>query len=110
MTGLLGPDGLPLDRGVRVEVKDSAVTYTRGQEESYTADPRTLLMAMARRQRDGASHKAIIDEFDLTGDARSPFVLERALALGRAMLDEAIAAGEEPAETLNPIIVSDEDD
>ena len=106
--GLVGPDGKPLYP--RVEMRDQGLTYTTRPGESYQAKPQEILMAMARRQRDGASHKAIIAEFDLVGDATSPFVLERALAAGRALLDAAIARGEVPAETMIPVLVDDEDD
>ena len=108
MTDILyGPDGRPLTGGPRIEVRDAAVTYA-DKGESYTADAEQLLMAMARRKRDGASNEAIISEFDLKGDARSPYILNRALRIGMDMLDRAIAEGRAPAETLNPAFVDDD--
>jgi hypothetical protein len=107
---LLGPDGVPLGmERVRIERTDAGVTYSTGKE-AVTFDPKQLLMAMARRQRDGASHAAIIAEFELVGEARSPFVLERALAMGRQLLDAAIAKGDEPAETFGERLAVVEDD
>ena len=95
---LVGPEGKPLYP--RVELRDLAITYTQRPGEGFQANPEELLMAMARRQRDGSSHEAIIAEFDLSPKLGvTHAVLDRALALGREMLDEAIARGEVPAET-----------
>lgn len=98
MSVLYGPDGRPLTGGPEVTVRDAAVTYA-DEGESYTADAEQLLMAMARRKRDGASNRAIVSEFDLKGRATHNEVLNRALRVGMAMLDRAIAEGREPAET-----------
>jgi hypothetical protein len=110
MSGLVGPTGDPLgtERAV-LEKTDAGITYSNGREQ-VTLDPEQLLMAMARRQRDGASHRAIIAEFDLVGEARSPFVLERALKHGRHLLDHAILEGREPAETINYVPVEPDDE
>jgi hypothetical protein len=97
---IYGPDGQPVSGPglARIVKTDAGLTYTApGQQLSV--DPQKILMAMARRRRDGASHQAIIAEFDLIGEARSPFVLERALNVGEKLLNEAIARGEQPAET-----------
>ena len=108
-SGLVGPEGKPLYP--RVELKDQALTYTERPGESYQADPEEILMAMARRQRDGASYEAIMAEFDLSPKLGvTHAILERALAVGRQMLDEAIAAGEVPAETMVPTYIVGDDD
>ena len=107
LPSLVGPDGKPLYP--RLEERDQGITYTSRPGESYQADPNQILMAMARRQRDGASHKAIIAEFDLVGEATSPFVLERALAMGRQLLNAAIARGEVPAETKIMVLADDDE-
>lgn len=102
--GLIGPDGLPV-KGARVGIyDDDMLVYQDGFDDQMPVkqSPSKLLMEMARRQRDGASLQAIISEFDLMGEARSPFVLQRALARGREMLDAAIASGKEPAESPKP--------
>jgi hypothetical protein len=115
---IYGPDGHIIggQGAPKVEVRDATVTYAKG-DEAYSADAEQLLMAMARAQRDGMSHKQIIAEFGLVNlgpnrkwasrDATDPRVLERALARGRAMLDQAIAEGREPAETKRTILVED---
>jgi hypothetical protein len=109
VSNLVGPEGKPLYP--RVELRDQAITYTQRPGESFQADPEQLLMAMARRQRDGASHEAIMYEFDLSPKLGvTHAVLERALAVGRKMLDEAIARGEVPAETMVLAYVDDDDD
>jgi hypothetical protein len=107
---LAGPDGQPLYP--RLEMRDQAITYTTRPGESFSADRRQILMAMARRQRDGASDQAIMAEFDIhpgmLGVTWGNF--HRALTVGRRLLDEAIARGEVPAETMIPVLVGDEDD
>jgi hypothetical protein len=106
---LVGPEGKPLYP--RVELRDLAITYTQRPGESFQANPEELLMAMARRQRDGSSHEAIMVEFDLSPKLGvTHAVLERALKVGRAMLDEAIARGEVPAETHVRMLVYEEND
>lgn len=106
---LVGPDEKPLYP--RVELRDQAITYTQRPGESYQASPDEILMAMARRQRDGSSHEAIMAEFDLSPKLGvTHAVLERALAVGRQMLDGAIARGEVPAETHVLAYVDDDDD
>lgn len=113
MSGLLDPHGRPLDSGPppKVEVRDAAITYTTRAGQSYSADARTLLMAMARRKRDGASDRAIFDEFDIRPGRLNVTweTYNAALRTGMLMLAEAIAAGEEPAETLNEVEVEDDE-
>ena len=108
---IYGPSGRPILQvgGPKVEVRDTAVTYAK-DGESYTAEADQLLMAMARRKRDGATNRQIIAEFDLAGRAVHNDVLNRALRVGMTMLDEAIAEGREPAETHQLRIVEDDDD
>lgn len=84
-----------MDDLVKIDLGD---TFSTGQQVKLSAEQ--LLMAMARRQRDGASLKAIIAEFDLIGRATSPLVLQRALNTGHHMLDQAIERGTTPEETL----------
>jgi hypothetical protein len=112
LPSLVGPDGKSLYP--RVELRDQAITYATRPGETFTADPEQMFMAMARRKRDGASDRAIFDEFDIR-----PGVLDvtwdlyrHAIRLGMQLLDEAIAAGEVPAETMVPVLVFDgeEDD
>lgn len=98
--GVIGPDGLPV-RAPRIAIYDDQLVHSTGYDDGMPTkqSATALLRKIARYQRDGASHEAIIAKFDLMGEARSPFMLNRALAVGRKLLDEAIAAGKEPAET-----------
>jgi hypothetical protein len=97
---VLGPDGLPV-RQARIGIYDGELTYESGYGDGMPVkvSPEQLLMRMARRRRDGASNAALIAEFDLIGEARSPFILARALDRGEQMLAKAIVEGREPAET-----------
>lgn len=67
-----------------------------------TVKPKDILMAAARMQRDGRSLRWIKRELDLNMlgakfiDDRT---LQRALDMGHRLLDQAIAKGEEPAES-----------
>lgn len=81
---------------VKIDLGDTTSDGT--QYIKHTAEQ--LLMAMARRQRDGASMHAIIAEFDLVGDARDRSTLQRALNVGHNMLERAIKAGATPSETI----------
>jgi hypothetical protein len=77
---------------------DKTQTYSHNGEQ-YQANPKQILMAMARAQRDGMSLEAIIAEYDLKAEARNPYVLQRALNVGHQLLKEAILSGEEPEES-----------
>lgn len=94
---LFGPDGRPIGTR-RVRVNGDSLEYedAAGVRRVTWQDQ---LMNMARRQRDGGSLDQIIDEFGLIGEARNPFLLQRALDKGREMLEAAIAKGEQPEET-----------
>lgn len=88
---------MPEEKDGKVKL-DLGQTYSEGAQVKF--DPETLLVAMARRQRDGASLSAIISEFDLVGAARSPYTLQRALNVGHNLLDQQIKAGKSPEETV----------
>lgn len=90
--------GQPAEEMIRISEDRRVTTVADGESLRLRRDQ--LLMAMARAQRDGASLDRIIHDFELVGEARHPRVLNRALALGRALLDTAIASGEEPAESI----------
>src|SRR5450759_3095627 len=91
---IYGPDGRPVSGPglARIVKTDAGLTYTApGQQLSVDADH--LLMAMARRKRDGASDAQMFDEFDIR-----PGVLDvtwdsynATIRKGEKMLDEAIA-------------------
>ncbi len=95
---ILGPDGRPM-QSMTVQQEGSHVTVGVGGE-SYSADPKQVLMEMARAQIQGWSHKRIIAHYQLVGRAASPYVLERALATGRQLLVEAIRRGEVPEDAV----------
>lgn len=77
---------------------DQRVTYSV-DGRGYSADPKQIAMAAARMQRDGWSLKRIRTELSL-GEWVTDDVLQAALKTGRKWLDEAIAAGEQPAESV----------
>lgn len=123
---ILGPGGRPVDTGVgsiidpatglpihqaRIEVHDAGMTYSKDGEQ-IVVDRNTLLMAVARRQRDGASLEAIISEFQLVGEARNRRVLQNAINEGHVLLNAAIERGEQPGETFTRrlVLVDDDDD
>lgn len=90
---ILGPDGRPLLQPI---IEDKTLTYTK-DGESLTVNPVQLVMRAARMQRDGASLKRISRELDLVGV--SDRQLQDALNWGHGLLNDAIAAGTEPAES-----------
>lgn len=94
---LYGPDGAPIG-APRLALDDDELVLEKG-EEVVRQSPEQLLMAMARAERDGMNHKQIIAEYGLMGEAASPFVLNRALRVGRGLLAAAILEGREPAVT-----------
>ena len=96
---ILGPQGGQIELPTTGEVVDKRVTWVR-DDESGTFEPEAIYLAMARAKRDGWSNEQIIAEFDLVGEATNPFVLDRALRRGMALLDERIAEGKETAESV----------
>jgi hypothetical protein len=104
---ILGPDGNPLrTAGHEMRRYRDGTLQLTSPTESYRADPQQLLMEMARAERDGMNHRQLIAHFGLMGQARSPHVLNRALKVGRQLLEQAIARGLEPIE--RPMKVMDE--
>lgn len=91
---IVGPDGRPLLEAV---VDDRTITYAKDGETAQLT-PEQFLMRAARMQRDGATLKRIRSELDLVGEI-SDQTLQNALNLGHQWLNEAIAAGREPAES-----------
>lgn len=87
---------------LRPIVDDRSMTYAK-DGESFTADPEHLFMAGYRMLRDGMGLKQIREELDLisVGPQAVPLhLLESALVnFGKPLLEAAIAAGTEPAET-----------
>lgn len=96
---ILGPRGEVLLNPI---IDDRSMTMAK-DGESYTANPEQLFMAGYRMLRDGMGLKQIRDELDLiqTGPQAVPLhLLESALVnFGKPLLEAAIAAGTEPAET-----------
>jgi hypothetical protein len=92
---IYGPDGkTPLYEPL---VDDRTITYAK-DGESYSIKPEELLMRAARMQRDGKSLANIRAELDLVHVPDQ--LLEAALRLGHEWLNEAIAAGREPEESV----------
>ncbi len=109
---ILGPDGRPL---VRPVVEDRTITYAK-DGESTSMDPEQLLMRGARMLRDGWSLARIRSELDLitTGPQEITLpTLEKALvSVGMPLLEQAIAEGREPEESVIVVgfeIVDDEE-
>lgn len=107
---ILGPRGEVLLNPI---VDDRSLTYAK-DGESFTADPEALFMAGYRMLRDGMGLRQIRDELDLiqTGPQAVPLhLLESALVnFGKPLLEAAIAAGTEPAETKRVIGYETPDD
>jgi hypothetical protein len=98
---ILGPDGRPIPghgRALTSTVERDEVTVSIG-DDTATANPKRVLIEMARAERNGWSHKQIITHWQLFGDATSPFVLNRALKIGHAYLNEAIRRGQVPEDS-----------
>lgn len=77
---------------------DQRVTYTQGGR-GFSADPREVLMAAARMERDGWSLAKIRQELSL-GSWVTDQQLRNALVRGHQFLNEAIARGEVPEESV----------
>lgn len=91
---LLGPDGRP----VIIETKDFSA-YEPKPGEGMTISPKDTLVKGARMLRDGWTIGAINRELQLI-NVPNP-ILERALVtVGMPLLEQRIAAGEEPAESV----------
>jgi len=96
---ILGPDGRPVD--LEPVIEDRSLTYAK-DGESYVVKPGELAMRAARLQRDGMSLKQIRAELDLipSGPMRpTDAQLQAWLNIGHNLLDRAIKAGTEPAES-----------
>lgn len=98
---ILGPNGLPLPGHGRVLTSShdgDNVTVAMGDDVA-TANPKRVLMEMARAERNGWSHKQIIAHWQLVGQATSSAVLNRALKVGHGYLNDAIRRGEIPEDS-----------
>jgi hypothetical protein len=93
------------------EVARLKVDRTMPLGTSAHVKPEDLLLAMARMSRDGKSLAAIRSELEIrdyppgSGNLIPNATVERALAYGRALLDQRIAQGLEPAETVSYVEV-----
>lgn len=93
---IYGPDGkTPLLEPI---VDDRTLTYSK-DGQSFSLKVEETLMRAARMQRDGKSLAHIRAELDLIPGKVSDTLLENALAMGRLLLDSAIADGSEPEES-----------
>lgn len=112
---IYGPNGAPVSGPglARIVVTDEGITYASPGQQ-MTVNPRQMLMAMARRKRDGASDAQVFDEFGIkpgtlgvTWDSYNA-----AIKAGEQLLKEAIARGEAPAETMGTTVefLDDEED
>lgn len=113
---LFGPDGKTPVGARKVRATEGGLEY-EDAAGVRRVDPKQVLMNAARMQRDGMSLEGIMDALDLVGDARNPFLLQRALDQGHVLLKEAIARGEEPENTTdapqqahNPAARDEDDD
>jgi len=104
---IVGLDGKPLFEPL---VDDRTVTYSK-DGVSHTADFFGVLKAAARMHRDGMSLEAIMAELDLVNVSKAQ--MNRALLIGIAVLEQDIAAGTEPEESVRVLgytVVDDEPD
>ena len=87
MTTLYGPDGRPIHRVPSLNDEED-LEYDDGRQK-VTISPRKTLMEMAMAQRNGASLRAIVREFELVGAATNPRILQRSLDIGHDLLRQA---------------------
>lgn len=112
------PDGTISVVGSGVRQEDEPTTIVRVNRipqpgATVKVDPKDTLMAAARMQRDGASLAQIREYLgspmermpnkNIPGDMGSPMpdsILQRAINVGHEMLQQGIASGQEPEETI----------
>jgi hypothetical protein len=111
--GRIARAGLVLP-GVRAAVERSVrriVDRTMPVGTAYRITPEDLMLAAARMQRDGMTRDQVMREMGVTFGEQGVTheVMDRFLDRARALLDQRIAQGLEPAETRTEVEVPDDE-